>query len=115
METRKYNRPPTKKELLAHAPLIDDEIAKIEPPFILTMGNIALHRLIGDTETISSAHGKLYRGPIQFLPDSKATQYRWTEKEYIIYPTFHPASVFYPRKLEETIYNDLEDFKRLIY
>ena len=72
METRKYNRPPTKKELLAHAPLIDDEIAKIEPPFILTMGNIALHRLIGDTETISSAHGKLYRGPIQFLPDSKA-------------------------------------------
>lgn len=112
--TKRYNRPPTAKELLAHAPVIDHEIQTLDPPFILAMGNIALHRLLGNTETISQAHGKLYRGPIRYLKDLDAEEYEWTEKEYIIYPTFHPASVFYNRKLEETIYNDLREFKKLI-
>lgn len=114
METKKYNRTPTKKELIAHAPIIDYEIKTLDPPFILTMGNIALNRLIGGNEKITSAHGKLYRGPIQYLPDLDATEYSWTEKEYVIYPTFHPASVFYNRKLQETIYSDLEEFRKLI-
>lgn len=111
---KRYNRPPTKKELLAHAPVIDYEIRTLDPPFILTMGNCALHRLLGESETISTAHGKLYRGPIQYLPSLEADEYAWTTKEYVIYPTFHPASVFYNRKLEETIYEDLEEFRKLL-
>ncbi|SEK37282.1 uracil-DNA glycosylase family protein [Carnobacterium iners] len=39
---RKYNRPPTKKEIIAHAPLLDSEIKTTDPPIILTMGNIGL-------------------------------------------------------------------------
>lgn len=114
MFTKKYNRPPTAKELLAHAPVIDHEIRELNPPMILTMGNIALHRLLGKSGTISQAHGKIYRGPVQCLSSLEATHYSWTKKEYVVYPTFHPASVFYNRKLEETIYNDLKEFKKLI-
>ena len=112
--TKRYNRPPTKQELLAHAPVIDYEIKTLNPPMILTMGNTALHRLLGKTENISTAHGKLYRGPIRFLPHLDSQEYEWTENDYLIYPTYHPASVFYNRKLEETIYEDLEEFKKLI-
>ncbi|MGL4391195.1 MAG: uracil-DNA glycosylase, partial [Carnobacterium maltaromaticum] len=40
--------------------------------------------------------------------------YEWTEKEYAIFPTFHPASIFYNRQLNEKIQADLLLFKKLI-
>ena len=112
--TKRANRPPTKQELLAHAPVIDYEIKTVDPPLILTMGNTALTRLLGNKGPISNVHGRIYRGPLLFLPHLDAQEYAWTEKEYLVYPTYHPASVLYNRKLEETIYEDLVEFKKLI-
>ena len=111
---RKYNRPPTKQELIAHAPLLDYEVEKIQTPYILTMGNIGLQRLLGPKMKVSEQHGKLYHGPVMCLVSPENNAYTWTEKRYAVFPTFHPASIFYNRELVETIHGDLAQFKKLI-
>ena len=111
---RKYNRTPTKKEIMAHAPLLDFEIKRVNPPIILTIGNIGLQRIIGGQSKITQVHGQLYEGPILELTSKAATVFSWTEKHYRVFPTFHPASIFYNRKLLELIYQDLALFKEYI-
>lgn len=103
---RKYNRPPTQKEQLAHAPVLDYEIANLRPRLIVTLGNIGLQRLLGKQAKITKLHGELLNGPVQYLghPDDK--QYSWTEKSYTILPTFHPASVFYRPSLRSELEED---------
>lgn len=44
---KKYNRTPNQGEILAHAPLLDYELEFIQQPVIVTLGNIALQRLVG--------------------------------------------------------------------
>ncbi|MGX7419270.1 uracil-DNA glycosylase [Carnobacterium gallinarum] len=114
LELRKYNRPPTSQELLAHAFLLDYEINKIQPPFILTMGNIGLQRLIGKKAKIGMLHGRLIESEIQQLSKIDMTKYQWTKEKYQIFPTFHPAAIFYNRKLEVEIQADLQKFKQLL-
>ncbi|MGG5736418.1 MULTISPECIES: uracil-DNA glycosylase [Bacillus cereus group] len=111
---KKYNRTPNQGEILAHAPLLDYELELIHPPVIVTLGNIALQRFVGKNNKITSVHGELLKQPVQQLKDSSSTEFIWTEKEYYIFPTFHPASIFYNRSLLELIYEDLEKLKRCI-
>lgn len=92
---RKYNRPPTQKEILAHAPLLDYEIANLEPKFIVTLGNVGLQRLLGRGMKVTEHHGKILNKPIQYLENLEDTTFSWTKESYMIIPTFHPASVFY--------------------
>ncbi|HDR7792598.1 TPA: uracil-DNA glycosylase [Bacillus luti] len=111
---KKYNRTPNQGEIFAHAPLLDYELEHIEPSIIVTLGNIALQRLIGKNNKITDVHGKLLKQPVQRLKDSSGTEFIWTEKEYYIFPTFHPASIFYNRSLLELIYEDLEKLKSYV-
>ncbi|QUG83357.1 uracil-DNA glycosylase [Bacillus nitratireducens] len=111
---KKYNRTPNQGEILAHAPLLDYELELIHPPVIVTLGNIALQRLVGKNNKITSVHGELLKQTVQQLKDSSGTEFIWTEKEYYIFPTFHPASIFYNRSLLDLIYEDLEKLKRCI-
>ncbi|MDM5238399.1 uracil-DNA glycosylase [Bacillus cereus] len=111
---KKYNRTPNQGEIIAHAPLLDYELEHIEPPVIVTLGNIALQRLVGKNNKITDVHGELLKQPVQQLKDSSGTEFIWTEKEYSIFPTFHPASIFYNRSLLELIYEDLEKLKQHI-
>ncbi len=92
---RKYNRPPTQKEILAHAPVLDYEIANLEPKFIVTLGNIGLQRLLGKGMKVTELHGQVLTRPIQYLENLEDTAFQWTDEKYTIIPTFHPASVFY--------------------
>ncbi|MDS9472119.1 uracil-DNA glycosylase [Sporosarcina pasteurii] len=92
---RKYNRPPTRKEIIAHAPVLDYEIANLEPKFIITLGNVGLQRLVGKEAKVTELHGQVLRRPIQYLENLEDTTFSWTDEEYTIVPTFHPASVFY--------------------
>lgn len=110
------NRTPTKKEVLAHAPILDAEIAIVEPEIIVPLGNIALHRLIGSHETVSSLHGRTIEGPIQQLIDPSEPEkgYQFSEKIYRIFPMFHPAAVIYNRKLENVIQEDIQKLKVLL-
>ncbi|MDA1759740.1 uracil-DNA glycosylase [Bacillus cereus] len=111
---KKYNRTPNQGEILAHAPLLDYELKLIEPPLIVTLGNIALQRLAGRNNKITDVHGKLLKQPVQQLKDSSGAEFVWTEKDYYVFPTFHPASIFYNRSLLELIYEDLEKLKRYV-
>ncbi|EJR55681.1 uracil-DNA glycosylase, family 4 [Bacillus cereus VD107] len=111
---KKYNRTPNQGEILAHAPLLDFELAHMDPPVIVTLGNIALNRLAGKNKKITDIHGQLLKQPIQKLKDIDHAEFIWTEKEYKIFPTFHPASIFYNRSLLELIYEDLEKLKQYI-
>ncbi|KEK22736.1 uracil-DNA glycosylase [Bacillus gaemokensis] len=111
---KKYNRTPNQGEILAHASLLDYEIEKIEAPIIVTLGNIALKRLIGQDKKITDVHGELLQQPVRKLKDNYSTEFIWTEKVYNIFPTFHPASIFYNRNLLDLIYKDLEKLREYI-
>ena len=95
MTKRKYNRPPTQKEILAHAPVLDYELANIEPKLIVALGNVGLQRLLGKDAKVTELHGQLLERPVRFLPDLDSTTFEWTDRLYRIVPTFHPAAVFY--------------------
>lgn len=91
---RKYNRAPTKKEIIAHAPILDTEIQDIKPPIIVTLGNIGLQRLVGPQAKVTRLHGVLMETPI-LLWDEESRSFKPSQEIYHIFPTFHPASVFY--------------------
>ena len=91
---RKYNRAPTKKEIIAHAPILDTEISDIQPPLIVTLGNVGLQRLIGSQAKVTELHGVLLETPILRWDEEKGA-FKETMENYHIFPTFHPASVFY--------------------
>ncbi|KGP71779.1 uracil-DNA glycosylase [Pontibacillus yanchengensis] len=108
--TKTPNRAPTKKEMLAHAPLLDYQIQHMNPSIIVTLGGIALKRLLGNQYKITEVHGQLLEKPIYQLKNLNENQYSTSEKNHLVFPTFHPASVFYRQILKETIY---EDFHQL--
>ncbi|MBD7983878.1 uracil-DNA glycosylase [Sporosarcina sp. Sa2YVA2] len=95
LTTRKYNRPPTRQEILAHAPVLDYEIANVKPKLIVTLGNVGLQRLLGKEAKITELHGQLLERPVQYLQGLDDKTFEWTEQHYRIVPTFHPASIFY--------------------
>ncbi|OLN22055.1 uracil-DNA glycosylase [Domibacillus antri] len=108
---RKYNRAPTAGEIKAHAPLLDYEMEHVKAPVIVTLGNIGLKRLAGKDKKVSDLHGRLLIQPVLRLKDD---QYEWTDKKYCLFPTFHPASIFYNRGLLELIHSDMEKLRGLL-
>lgn len=104
-ETGYPNRTPNKKEILAHAPLLDYELSQVQPTIIATLGNIGLQRLLGAKWQISESHGTVYHGPVLEL-NKELDHYQSSEKEYTVVPLFHPAALFYNRSLSETIAKD---------
>ena len=114
-EVTKYpNRKPTKKEILAHAPLLDYEINYAKPEIIVTVGTTALMRLLDNKYEISKVHGQIIKDtPILKLNDKK-DGYVWSDEKYTVIPQYHPAAVFYNRKLTETIKQDWLNIKPLL-
>ena len=112
---RKYNRAPTKKEIIAHAPILDTEISDIQPPLIVTLGNVGLQRLIGSQAKVTELHGVLLETPILRWDEEKGA-FKETVENYHIFPTFHPASVFYNppvRHLKEDDWRKLGEILKL--
>lgn len=95
MTKRKYNRPPTQKEIIAHAPVLDYELANVKPKLIVTLGNVGLQRLLGKDAKVTELHGQLLTRPVRYLQELDDTAFQWTDEVYRIVPTFHPASIFY--------------------
>ncbi|PPA70685.1 uracil-DNA glycosylase [Jeotgalibacillus proteolyticus] len=114
MIQKKYNRTPNEKEIIAHAPLLDYEIEKVNPEIIMTLGNIGLKRLAGRNMKISDMHGTVLEQPVRCLKNLESNEYGWTEKTYKIFPTYHPASIFYNRSLLEAIHEDLDKLGELL-
>ncbi|MFZ0369624.1 MAG: uracil-DNA glycosylase [Halobacillus sp.] len=107
---RKANRKPNQKEILAHAPLLDYQIEKMDPEVIIALGGVAYERLMGRKDKISELAGKVIRTPVMRL-DREKEKYVETEKNYLIIPLYHPAAVFYNPKIKEDIYASLDEMK----
>ena len=114
-EVTKYpNRKPTKKEILAHAPLLDFELRYAQPKVIVTVGTTALSRLLDHKYEISKVHGKIIKNTSILELNSKKDGYVWSKEKYTIIPQYHPAAVFYNRKLTDIIAQDWLNVKPLI-
>lgn len=106
-EIIKYpNRKPTKKEILAHAPLFDYEINQVNPKMIVAMGSTAISRLLGPGYKISQDHGKVLKNQSILQLNEKKNSYEWSNKTYTLILEYHPAAVLYRRKLQEEIQKD---------
>lgn len=110
---RKYNRAPTKKEIIAHAPILDTEIQHVQPPIIVTLGNIGLQRLVGSKAKVTELHGVLMETPILYWNEEEAC-FKETAEVYHIFPTFHPASVFYNPSVRMLKDADWQKLKELL-
>ncbi|MBC2163802.1 uracil-DNA glycosylase [Listeria booriae] len=109
---KRPNRLPKPQEILLHAPLLDYEISQVKPKLIVALGGCALKRLIDNKMTISASHGRLWRGSIKQLgADGK---YEASPQNYTIFPTFHPAAIFYNRKIESDLIADWEQLKEIL-
>lgn len=114
-EVTKYpNRKPTKREILAHAPFLDYEIKHVNANIIVAVGNTALERLIGKKYKISEIHGKAIEDtPILELNKEK-DGYQWSKQRYILIAEYHPAAVFYNRKIANTLAKDWAVIKQYL-
>lgn len=109
------NRTPTSYEVFAFAPILDTEIETVQPQIIITLGNIALQRLLGKGYQVSQVHGQARRSHIQQVDADHMDQgYHWSEQEYWIFPMYHPAAVLYNRSLTTIIAEDLVILRELI-
>jgi uracil-DNA glycosylase len=111
---RKYNRPPTQKEILAHAPVLDYELLTVKPKLIVTLGNVGLQRLLGRDSKVTELHGQLLERPVQYLKELDDTKFNWTNETYTIVPTFHPASIFYRPSHRPSLEADWLEIGRLL-
>jgi uracil-DNA glycosylase len=112
--TKKYNRTPTKAEVLAHAPVLDYEIAQAEPQILITLGRIGWERVTGSKEKITQVAGKVIEQPIQHLKSLEDNSFIFSEKIYRIFPTYHPASVFYNPGLRPVIEEHAYTIRKLL-
>lgn len=112
--TKYPNRKPTKKEILAHALFLDYEIKRVKPKLIVAVGNTALERLLGPGHKISQEHGTVIKNTPILKLNEKEDGYVWSKKRYTIFPQYHPAAVFYNRKLTDVIPKDWQVIKKYL-
>ncbi len=99
---RLSNRPATREEIMSSRPFLMKEITTICPACIVTLGNVPLRAVTGDFSiNIGERHGKPALETIG-------------EKEYQLFPIYHPASVIYNRSLKQTCEDDILKLRRLI-
>lgn len=97
------NRDPSKQEIACYAPFLIRQIDIIQPKIIATLGRFAMDFMIrqydlpGKGEKIGQLHGKVLVGRADY-------------GEIRVFPLYHPAAVFYNRKLEPVLE---EDFRRM--
>jgi uracil-DNA glycosylase len=98
------NRDPSKLEIQLYTPFLIQQIDIIQPKVIATLGRFSMdfmiqqYHLSGNGEKIGQLHGKLLSGQANF-------------GKINVFPLYHPAAVFYNRKLEPFMQ---EDFHRLV-
>ncbi|MFG6150484.1 uracil-DNA glycosylase [Halobacillus sp. B23F22_1] len=106
--SRKANRKPNKKEIWAHAPILDYQLNTIAPKLIIALGGVALERLLGQGYKITEVLGEVIESSIL---EVQGEGYGWSEKRYAIFPLYHPAAVFYNPRIKEDIYQSLDHLK----
>ncbi|WP_257997879.1 uracil-DNA glycosylase [Salimicrobium jeotgali] len=109
-EKRKANRKPNKKEVKAHAELLDVQIETANPKVILLLGGVAYQRLVDEKGKISEVIGERLETPI-LKYDLEQDSYIPSDEKYIVIPLYHPAAVFYNPGIRDSIYDSLDRLK----
>ena len=99
---RVSNRPPNREELALFTPYLMEEILRVRPEMIVTLGNVPLRALMGSKAVIGEHHGKLTRVTINHEKQSA---------DFPLFPLYHPASIIYNRSLQEVYEQDLQRLK----
>ncbi len=98
------NRDPSKQEIALYSPFLIRQIDIIQPKIIATLGRFSMdfmirqYNLPGKGEKIGQLHGKPLTGQADY---GKIT----------VFPLYHPAAIFYNRKLAPVL---AEDFQRMV-
>ncbi len=101
------NRAPTKTEILLYTPFLIRQIEIIQPKIIATLGRFSMEFILqhfkaaSSGETIGTLHGK----PISVFASFG---------ELIVFPLYHPAAVFYNRRLEPELAADFANLVSLL-
>lgn len=102
---RTSNRPPNKEELALFTPYLMEEILRVQPGMIVTLGNVALKALCGPRVIIGDMHGKVTEVTVR---------HEKQEGTFKLFPLYHPASIIYNRSLQEVYDADLQVLKGLL-
>lgn len=99
---RLSNRPATRDEIMSSRSFLLKEIELIAPICVVTLGNVPLQAVAGDFSIrIGDRHGS-------------ASQVRLGERELMLFPLYHPASVIYNRSLKQTCEADILKLRNLL-
>lgn len=92
---RVSNRPTKPEDIRRSRDYLIEEISIINPSIIVSLGNVPLNALTGDSKIIiGTVHGKLRRVEL-------------VDKEFWLFPLYHPASIIYNRSLKTVYQEDL--------
>lgn len=91
------NRPPNREEIAFFVPYLYEEILLVQPQMLVTLGNTALHAIVGDA-SIGACHGQV----LQTVIKAGAS-----EASFSVFPLYHPASIIYNRGLAQVYQEDL--------
>jgi uracil-DNA glycosylase family 4 len=110
----KSNKPPSPHSIRSCATWLDMEIDLVNPKLIVTLGSTPLKRLIPN-QSISKVHGTLLTVPIQHAGEKEdSREYFLTDKEFYVFPLYHPAAIIYRRELQEVFEKDLKNLRKTI-
>lgn len=99
---RLSNRPADREEIISSRPYLLKEIGMICPVCIVTLGNVPLRAVTGNFKlNIGECHGVPARQMIE-------------ERDYLLFPLYHPASVIYNRDLKQTCETDIQRLRELL-
>jgi DNA polymerase len=99
---RLSNRPALKEEIVSSRQYLIREIETLCPEYVVTLGNVPLRSVTGEfSMNIGDRHGE-------------ASSIRIGERECILFPLYHPASVIYNRSLKQTCEQDMQKLRSLI-
>ncbi len=102
---RTSNRPPNREELALFTPYLMEEILRVEPRMIVTLGNVALKALCGAKAVIGDMHG---------TPCPVTVKHEKQEANFTLFPLYHPASIIYNRSLQAVYDADLLVLKEIL-
>ncbi len=102
---RTSNRPPNKEELALFTPYLMEEILRVQPQMIVTLGNVALKALCGSKAVIGEMHGAAAKAHVT---------HEKQEADFPLFPLYHPASIIYNRSLQAVYDDDLRSLKALL-
>lgn len=92
----KKNRPPTQDEILTCRPWLTDDLQRVNPRVIITLGQTAFYSITGQAP-LSQFRGQL-----------------WPHHSPPVYPLFHPAYLIYKQSALHDYARDLQRLRRIL-